>query len=164
MKSLKERKIKTRRRVLLYTDGACRGNGSHAAQASIAVRIVDENGRELERFGQAIGLATNNQAEYRALIKGLELATKHTTGQVDCYSDSQLVVNQLNETWKVNKKLKPLWIRAAGMENDFDKVTYNHLRRTDPRIVAVDTIANEALDEAGTNCTNSALTMQNKAA
>jgi ribonuclease HI len=93
-----------------------------------------------------ICLATNNQAEYRALIRGLELATKHTTGQVDCYSDSQLVVNQLNETWKVNKKLRPLWIEGAGMENDFEKVTYNHLRRTDPRIEAVDAIANKALD------------------
>lgn len=143
----------------LYTDGACRGNGSQAAQASIAVRILDETGRELERFGECIGLATNNQAEYRALIKGLELARKHTTGRVDCFSDSQLVVNQLNETWKVNKKLKPLWIRAAGMENDFEKVAYSHLRRTDPRIEAVDTIANEALDEAGTHCTNSALTV-----
>ena len=147
----------------VYTDGACRGNGSQEAQASIAVRILDETGCELERFGQAIGLATNNQAEYRALIKGLELATKHTTGRVDCYSDSQLVVNQLNEAWKVNKKLKPLWIRAAGMENDFDKVTYNHLRRTDPRIEAVDTIANAALDKASTSCMNSALTVQNKA-
>ncbi len=135
--------------MLLYTDGACRGNGSQEAQAAIAVRILDENGSALERFGQAIGLATNNQAEYRALIKGLELATKHTTGRVDCNSDSQLVVNQMNETWKVNKKLKPLWIRAAGMENDFEKVTYNHLRRTDPRIEAVDAIANEALDKAG---------------
>ena len=107
----------------------------------------------LGRFGQAVGLATNNQAEYRALIKGLELAAKHTTGRVDCYSDSQLIVNQLNETLKVNKKLRPLWIRAAGMENDFDKVTYNHLRRTDPRIEAVDTLANEALDETGPDAT-----------
>ncbi len=147
----------------VYTDGACRGNGSQEAQASIAVRILNEAGRELARFGQAIGLATNNQAEYRALIKGLELATKHTNGRVDCYSDSQLVVNQLNETWKVNKKLRPLWIKAAGMESDFEKVTYNHLRRTDPRIEAVDAIANEALDRTGTSGMNSALTVQNKA-
>ena len=138
--------------MLLYTDGACRGNGSQAARAAIAARILDEKGRELERFGRAIGLATNNQAEYRALIKGLELASKHTTGQVDCFSDSQLIVSQLNETWKVNKKLKPLWIKAAGMESDFEKVTYNHLRRTDHRIEAVDAIANEALDKAGTSC------------
>ena len=149
MKGLKERKIITRKGVQLYTDGACRGNGSQEAQTAIAVRILDENGRELERFGQAIGLATNNQAEYRALIKGLELATKHTTGRVDCFSDSQLVVNQMNEAWKVNAKLKPLWIKAAGLENDFDKVTYNHLRRTDARIAKVDAIANQALDEEG---------------
>ena len=49
----------------------------------------------------------------------------------------------------MNKKLRPLWIRAAGMENDFEKVTYNHLRRTDARIKAVDALANEALDETG---------------
>ena len=55
-----------------------------------------------------ICLATNNQAEYWVLIKGLELARKHTTGQADCYSDSQLVVNQMNEVWKVNAKLRPL--------------------------------------------------------
>ena len=93
-----------------------------------------------------ICLATNNQAEYWVLIKGLELARKHTTGQADCYSDNQLVVNQMNEVWKVNAKLRPLWIEAAGMENDFEKVTYNHQRRTDLRIEAVDAIANEALD------------------
>ncbi len=51
-----------------------------------------------------------------------------------------------DEVWKVNAKLRPLWIEAAGMENDFEKVTYNHQQRTDPRIEAVDTIANEALD------------------
>lgn len=79
-------------RVVLYTDGACRGNGSQEAQAAIAGRILDQNGRELERFGQAIGLATNNQAEYRALIKDLGLAKKHTTERVDCFSDSQLVI------------------------------------------------------------------------
>ena len=93
-----------------------------------------------------ICLATNNQAEYWALIKGLELVRKHTTGQADCCSNSQLVVNQLNKMWKVNEKLKPLWIKAAGMENDFEKVTDNHVRRTDPRVEAVDAIANEALD------------------
>lgn len=107
-------------------------------------------------------MATNNQAEYRALIKGLELATKHTTGQVDCYSDSQLVVNQMNEAWKVNAKLKPLWIKAAGMENGFERVTYNHLRRTDPRIEAVDTIANEALDGAVRNYMKNAAMTRNK--
>jgi len=52
----------------------------------------------------------------------------------------------MNEAWKVNKKLRPLWIKAAGLENDFEKVTYNHVRRSDPGIEAVDSLANEALD------------------
>lgn len=138
----------TKLKVKVFADGASRGNGNTEAEAAIGIQIVDANGKQLDSHCERIGHATNNQAEYQALIKGLEMATKHTAGQVECHSDSQLVINQMNEKWKINNpSLKSLWIKAAGMENDFEKVTYLYLRRTDPRIAAVDALANEALDQ-----------------
>lgn len=135
-------------RISIFTDGACRGNGSEAAEAAIGVQIVDSSDKVLNRHCERIGHATNNQAEYRALIRGLELATKYTSGQVDCYSDSQLVVNQMNEKWKIrDSKLRSLWTRAAGMESEFETVTYSYLPRADSRIAAADALANKALDE-----------------
>ena len=135
--------------VKLYTDGACRGNGREEADAAIGLYILDEDGKEIKRYVKHIGKSTNNQAEYRALIKGLELAAMCTSGQVDCFSDSQLVVNQMNEVWKVkNTKLKSLWIKACALEDAFERVTYTHLRRCDTKIARADAMANDALDRA----------------
>jgi len=134
-------------RVRVFTDGASRGNGSQEADAAIAVRICDSSGKELNSYAECIGCKTNNQAEYMALIKGLELAKQHTQVSVECYSDSNLVVQQMKGLWKVtDAKLKSLWIKAVILSDEFAKVAYTHLPRTDYRIAAVDALANDVLD------------------
>ena len=79
----------------------------------------------------------------------LEYVFYLTTGLVDCFSDSQLVVNQMNREWQVkNPKILPLWGKACALAENFVRVTYNHLRRYDPRIARADAMANDALDRA----------------
>jgi len=80
------------RLVTLYTDGGARGNPGPAA---IGVAVCGEANDELEEHQQHIGHATNNEAEYRALIKGLDLAAAHTRKEVRCVMDSELVVRHL---------------------------------------------------------------------
>jgi ribonuclease HI len=75
--------------VKLFTDGGCKGNPGAGA---IAYRILDENNNELDSNCVCIGETTNNRAEYRALIKGLDGAARYTTGTVYCFLDSKLVI------------------------------------------------------------------------
>lgn len=132
--------------VKLVTDGGCRGNPGPGA---IAFIIMDSDNKELFRFGKLIGQTTNNKAEYTALIEGLASTKAHTNGVVHCYSDSLLVVKQVQDEWKIkDEKLKHLCLKVLDNESAFAKVTYTHLRRTHPDIEAVDRIVNETLDGA----------------
>ena len=78
--------------IRVYTDGGCKPN---PGQGAIGVVITDEDGKILKEHGESIGDSTNNTAEYKALLKGLDLATTHTTEAVEAFSDSRLVVNQV---------------------------------------------------------------------
>lgn len=130
--------------VLLYCDGGCRGNPGPGA---IGMLVADQAKRELETSAACIGRTTNNRAEYTALIRGLELASKYTRGTVDCSMDSQLVVNQMNGVWRIkDPELRRLHGEAKKREAVFRKVTYGHVRRTDPMIQRVDRALNEAMD------------------
>src|SRR2546422_1017239 len=84
--------------VQVYSDGGARGNPGPAA---IGVVVCDASDRVLREYREAIGEATNNEAEYRALIKGLELAAEHTRGAVTCVLDSQLVVRPVTGRYRV---------------------------------------------------------------
>ncbi len=76
------------------------------------------------------------------------LSTKYSSGYIVCFSDSELIVNQMNREWKVkDEKLKLLWAQVVEIEKKFESVRYIYLPRTDPRIVAVNALANKALDE-----------------
>jgi ribonuclease HI len=85
-------------RLLLYTDGGARGNPGPSA---IGVVIYDSGHRELEKYKKYLGTTTNNQAEYRALIAALELATKLGADNIVCHLDSELVVRQLQGKYKI---------------------------------------------------------------
>ncbi|EJG08104.1 ribonuclease H [Methanofollis liminatans DSM 4140] len=127
----------------IYTDGASRGNPGHAAYAFIFVR----DGRAvLERSGY-IGIATNNTAEYRAIIAALAEAAKDTDGPVRVYSDSELVIRQITGAYRVNKEhlrdLKDEVLRLAGR---FSSVTFASVRRTEPWIGRADELCNRELD------------------
>ena len=107
-------------RLLIHTDGASRGN---PGQAAIGATIKDEQGRLLATVSRRIGPATNNQAEYRAVIAALEEAIRRGARRVELYSDSELVVKQLKGDYRVKKAaLRPLYqsvVRLAGRLDSF---------------------------------------------
>jgi ribonuclease HI len=130
--------------VLLYTDGASRGNPGRAA---ISFRILAANRAVLREHAEAIGFATNNEAEYRALIAGLQAVRSFTSGPLQCVSDSELMVKQMRDEYRVKaESLKPLWTEANECASSFSRVDFVHAPRTDPDIARADRLANEALD------------------
>lgn len=132
-------------KVYLVSDGGCRGN---PGQGAIGFIILDEKQRILYRKAERIGHCTNNQAEFKALIEGLEHAARFTKGAVHCFLDSELVVKQVKQEWKVKDvKLEKLLYQVLDKESAFKKVTYKHIPRTHRAIRAVDKIVNQALDK-----------------
>jgi ribonuclease HI len=130
--------------VQLYTDGGCRGNPGPGA---IGMVIMDAEQRELLASAESIGPATNNRAEYRALIKGLDLCAAYTRRRVVCYSDSELLVNQMTGAYRLkNEELRALWQKAKELELVFQEVVYRHVRRTNQFITKADRLLNEAFD------------------
>jgi ribonuclease HI len=131
-------------RVKLFTDGGCRGNPGPGA---IGVLILNQTNEELDRYSECIGNTTNNRAEYRAVIQGLNLCAKHTRGRVTCYSDSELLVNQMSGTWRLkNDQLRQLFFEVKQCEQVFAEVVYTHVKRTNPFIRKADRLANEAIE------------------
>lgn len=121
-------------RVKVNCDGASRGNPGPAGIGA----VVDGEG-----YSEYIGRATNNQAEYRAVILGLERALEKGADEVVLETDSNLVVNQLNGEWRVNKNVE-LFERARELLDEFDDAVVRHVYREDNE--AADRLANEALD------------------
>jgi ribonuclease HI len=131
----------------LCTDGGARGNPGPAA---IGVVIIDQDGAIVQQYKAAIGVATNNQAEYRALLKGMELAAIYWKGDLACISDSELLIKQLNGQYRVkNEELRTLFFQVKKSEAPFRHVTYTHVPRTHELSVVADRLVNEALDEQG---------------
>jgi len=115
------------KRLIIYTDGASLGNPGLAA---IGATIKDEQGGLIARISQRIGQATNNQAEYRAIIAALEEAIRLGAEEVDIRSDSQLVVNQISGRWRVKKlALKPLHQRVKQLVGPLKGFTITHIPR-----------------------------------
>lgn len=131
--------------VRLFTDGGARGNPGPGAIGVLILRAeVDE---ELDSHAECIGHTTNNRAEYRALIKGLNLCAKHTRREVSCFLDSELVVKHLSEVYRLkDDELRELFLEVKRVEQVFRRVTYTHVPRTNPFIQRVDRLVNEALD------------------
>ena len=128
----------------IYTDGACRGNPGPSA---IAFIILNDRKKVIKRRSKYVGIGTNNQAEYEALISALTSALKFGN-DVKCYSDSKLLVNQMNGDWKVkHPNMKLLWKKAMRLTREFREITFTHIPRTNPKIRKVDALANAELDE-----------------
>jgi len=114
-------------RLVIHTDGASRGNPGPAA---IGATIKDKQGRLIASISQRIGETTNNQAEYRAVIAGLERALKLGARQAQIYSDSQLVVRQINGQYRVKKaSLKPLHQKVTQLTSRLNEFTIKHIAR-----------------------------------
>ncbi len=132
-------------RHVLYCDGASRGN---PGPASIGFVLYDPAGTPIAEVGNAIGETTNNVAEYKALIAGLETSLEQGVSQIDVRLDSQLLVKQVTGEYRVKAShLKPLQRQAVKLLTRFDEATIVHVRR-ELNTVA-DALANEALDEVG---------------
>lgn len=116
-------------RAIIYSDGASSGNPGPAGIG--AVIKVGEKQYEISRF---IGIATNNMAEYHAVISALEVAKREGAEDVEIYLDSELVVKQLRGEYRVkNEGLKPLYNRAVSLLNSFNRVSISHVPREENR-------------------------------
>jgi ribonuclease HI len=132
-------------RALLWTDGGSRGNPGQAAYAFV---LEAEDGTVLEARGEAIGIATNNVAEYSALIAGLERAAAAGVRELEVRSDSELMVKQMRGDYRVkNKDLQALFLDASRLARAIGKVTFTHVRREHNELA--DGLVNDALDAAG---------------
>jgi ribonuclease HI len=128
----------------LSTDGGARGNPGPAAYGYV---LESEDGHVLDARGERIGVATNNVAEYRALIAGLESALQRGVDELEVVSDSELLVKQMQGEYKVkNEALKTLQREAAELADGLKRVTYTAVRRAHNELA--DSLVNEALDSA----------------
>ena len=129
----------------LFTDGGARGNPGPAASAYV---LEADDGTVLDARGEAIGVATNNVAEYRALLAGLAKAAEVGVSELEVVSDSELLVKQMRGEYRVkNEALAELVSRASGLADGIGRVRYTAVRREHNELA--DSLVNEALDAAG---------------
>ena len=128
-----------------YTDGGARGNPGPAA---IGVLICDLKGEIVLEHCEAIGEATNNVAEYRALIEGMKKARELDADELDCYLDSELVVKQLLGIYRLkNFNMQKLNDEVGKVKRQFKHVSFTHVPREEQNIQRADQLVNYALDE-----------------
>jgi ribonuclease HI len=131
-------------KVVVNVDGGSRGNPGPAAVAAVA---VDESGGELIERAETIGDATNNVAEYRALLLGIELARELGADEVEFVADSLLIVEQVRGNWKVKQAhLRTLRDRAVDELAEFRSWSIRHVKRGENE--RADELLNGVLDEA----------------
>ena len=129
-------------KATLWTDGGARGNPGPAASAFV---LEAEDGTVLEARGEAIGIATNNVAEYSALVAGLRRAAELGVVELELRSDSELMVKQMRGEYRVkNKDLRDLFLDASRAAREVGRVTYTHVRREHNELA--DRLVNDALD------------------
>jgi ribonuclease HI len=133
------------KRLLLYSDGGARGNPGPAAIAYLA---LTEKGELVKADSRFIGIHTNNQSEYNALIAALEFAIAVNVEEVVCHLDSELVAKQLNGEYSVkNAELQKLWRKAQELKSCFKKISFVNVPRSNPQIQRADALVNKTLDE-----------------
>ena len=131
-------------KVVVHVDGGARGNPGPAAVAAVA---ADPEGNPLAERSAYIGEATNNVAEYRAVLLALDLARELGASQIEVVNDSELVARQIGGEYKVkNAALRDLFVETMRGLREFDRWSVRNVRREDN--VRADELVNEALDEA----------------
>ena len=133
----------TRHSILtIFTDGVARGN---PGEGGFGVIIKDADGCVIEEVGGYIGITTNNIAEYTALLNALKTSLKYKAGKIVVYSDSELMVRQLNGIYKVkNEWLLPLYKEAKKLISNFGDFIIEHIPREKNK--EADALANRAVD------------------
>ena len=128
--------------IIAHIDGGSRGNPGPAASAFV---LTDSHGKQLQAKAFFLGRATNNFAEYTAIHKALEAAKSLGAGQITVYSDSELLVRQINGQYKVkSEQIRPLFARAIEMLAEFESWQVRHIFREDNK--KADGLVNRALD------------------
>ena len=131
-------------RARLFTDGGARGNPGPAAYGYV---LEGDDGAVLAAHGEAIGVATNNVAEYSALVAGLEHAIRLGVRELEVVSDSELMVKQMRGEYRVkNAALREQSLRAASLARELGSVSYTAVRREHNKLA--DQLVNDALDAA----------------
>lgn len=131
--------------ITIYTDGASRGNPGPASYGFVMVR----DGAVIEESSGYLGRSTNNRAEYTAVIEALEAAIELGIEAVELFSDSQLMVNQLNGAWRVkDDDLQELYDTVQRLLEEVD-VRFSHVPRENRFVDRADTLCNDRLDEEG---------------
>lgn len=138
-------------KIIIYTDGGSRGNPGPAA---IGVIFTDEKGKVIKEYGQKIGRATNNEAEYEAVIFALQKAKalfgkqKAKNMEIEIRTDSEFLSKQLNGEYKVlDRKIEGLFLQTWNLKIDFGKVVFKYIPRSENR--EADKLVNRALDYKG---------------
>ena len=130
--------------IFTNSDGGSRGNPGPAA---IGV-IIRRDEEILTRYSEKIGECTNNVAEYRALIKALELVSQFSKEEVTCVLDSELLVKQLLGEYSIkSKNLLPLFLKVQKLQENFNKIKYVHVNRSEKFQKVVDHLLNMELDK-----------------
>jgi ribonuclease HI len=130
---------------MVFSDGGARGNPGPAAAAFI---VLSENGQVLAANSRYLGLRTNNQAEYEALIAALQFAATVNAEEVTCHLDSELVAKQLTGKYTVkNSELRKLWRKIQELNRCFKNVRFISVPRTNIQIQKADALVNAVLDE-----------------
>ena len=128
-------------KLIINTDGLSKNNPGPAAIGAI---LKDTRGKVVATVSKAIGVATNNEAEYRAIVAALEKALKLGAEQIELRSDSELVVNQLNGRYKIKSTtLRPFYLQVAQLLGQFEKVAVTYVPRE--QNTEADKLANQAL-------------------
>lgn len=136
--------VKTNNQYHLYIDGGARGNPGPAASAWI---LTDSEGNVVKSHAERIGTATNNVAEYRALLEGLKETARRGIGDITVYSDSELLVRQMQGVYKIkNEKLQEIAGDVIKLRNAIQLFKIKHIRRELNK--DADALVNTALDQA----------------
>ena len=131
-------------RVTVHVDGGSRGNPGPAAVAAL---VTDPDGAVLDEAAEAIGVATNNVAEYRAVLLGLAKARELGATEVEVVNDSELIAKQINGAYKVkHADMKPLYAEAIGALGGFERWSIRSVPREEN--ADADALVNQALDAA----------------
>ncbi len=129
-------------KLIIYTDGGARGN---PGPAGIGAILYDGQKKVVAKISQYLGVATNNQAEYKAVIVAIQKARSLGAKELTCYLDSELVVKQLRREYKVkNKELASLFLTVYNLSFSFKQITYIHIPREQNQ--EADSLANQAMD------------------
>ena len=140
--------IKRRDILKIYVDGAARGNPGPAASAFI---LVHDNSI-IHKGVSFIGKATNNTAEYTAIINALKVAEKFSRWRIQVHSDSNLAIQQINKKWRINKPhLSKLCEEVYKLQQKYELVEFFHVSRNNKYIQTCDELCNNRLDAEGFN-------------